>query len=637
MELFVNLHKNQLESSNVPEVYWPTLFNKLTNEILDVGEYFMMAQVIEEDEDGNEIDGVSWKIVVNVDELTTADANSIFLIDHAWTYRADEACRQLRNDRKLLLRMADLMGVCTENCQDDVDDIVEKVFSEMWRFNQTYSIGNDNLGCESASPIWYVMDEFGSRVQHSDSPTVKMVPFCYAPTKTAFTLMWPIQDLKRGDEVTRDCVNMPPNVSSKFRRFLLSPWVPLGEEDDDDDEDKDGDSDEIFNSKFSVHTSLPTIQDHHQDLSSLHRKLKVFTDVEQVCDHLKHPAFSLIDSLEEADIIWTKHYLSDFKSFSEETPNKLINQFPFEMVLTIKNMLYRVCKNDSQTSDGQKTDSDLDLADVTKSPNPDHHEFPNWLAVTFDLRNELAKFIRYFRRREKSALCNYWIVKPYNLSRGLDSHVTGNVNQIVRLLETGPKVACLYIDDPVLLSRKDVGLVKFDLRFIVMLISLQPLKLAVHKKFLIRVANREFSMRNFDEYEQHFTVMNYKPGAKMHIIACEEMEQRFADQYPSFGWNDVLSDIYGMISEMFKRASRLPPPRGIGHCPQSRTIYGVDVMLKWNKRDNRPATIQPVVLECNFGPDNTRFLRSYPTFFDDIFETLFLNSQSNPNITYITC
>ena len=49
---------------------------------------------------------------------------------------------------------------------------------------------------------------------------------------------------------------------------------------------------------------------------------------------------------------------------------------------------------------------------------------------------------------------------------------------------------CKYVSDPVLLERDDVGPVKFDLRFVVMVTSVCPLQLAVHQKFIVRVANK---------------------------------------------------------------------------------------------------------------------------------------------------
>ena len=55
------------------------------------------------------------------------------------------------------------------------------------------------------------------------------------------------------------------------------------------------------------------------------------------------------------------------------------------------------------------------------------------------------------------------------------------------------QVACKYIHDPVLFQRKDLEgepLVKFDIRYIVMLASTKPLKLYAYKVFWLRFANK---------------------------------------------------------------------------------------------------------------------------------------------------
>ena len=44
--------------------------------------------------------------------------------------------------------------------------------------------------------VWYIMDEFGSRIQQSLSPSVAMAVFFYIPTQMGFTVMWPIKDLQ---------------------------------------------------------------------------------------------------------------------------------------------------------------------------------------------------------------------------------------------------------------------------------------------------------------------------------------------------------------------------------------------------------------------------------------------------------
>lgn len=53
---------------------------------------------------------------------------------------------------------------------------------------------------EEKVPVWYVMDEFGSRIQHSDVPSFAAAPFFYAPQQVAYTLLWPLRDLDTGGE-----------------------------------------------------------------------------------------------------------------------------------------------------------------------------------------------------------------------------------------------------------------------------------------------------------------------------------------------------------------------------------------------------------------------------------------------------
>ena len=58
-------------------------------------------------------------------------ALSIFLIDHAWTYRFDKARAQLETTPNLLPRMASLMDLSVEG--KDKDQLIDEVLDEMWR------------------------------------------------------------------------------------------------------------------------------------------------------------------------------------------------------------------------------------------------------------------------------------------------------------------------------------------------------------------------------------------------------------------------------------------------------------------------------------------------------------------------
>lgn len=52
------------------------------------------------------------------------------------------------------------------------------------------------------------------------------------------------------------------------------------------------------------------------------------------------------------------------------------------------------------------------------------------------------------------------------------------------------QVACKYIENPVLFHREDVGHVKFDIRYLVLISSVNPLVLHADKVFWLRFANQ---------------------------------------------------------------------------------------------------------------------------------------------------
>lgn len=80
---------------------------------------------------------------------------------------------------------------------------------------------------------------------------------------------------------------------------------------------------------------------------------------------------------------------------------------------------------------------------------------------------------------------------------------------------------CRYIHDPVLFHRPNVGKVKFDVRYILLLRSVRPLDVLVYNNFWLRFANKPFDLGELDVYEKHFTVMNYKDDAHLEQVLAE--------------------------------------------------------------------------------------------------------------------
>lgn len=77
--------------------------------------------------------------------------------------------------------------------------------------------------------------------------------------------------------------------------------------------------------------------------------------------------------------------MSLVRSFSEDHPAKRINQFPFESVVTIKDLLCIVARR-------MKGEGEADSEEATA---------PSWLPTTYNLKTELPQFVSFFQKREK--------------------------------------------------------------------------------------------------------------------------------------------------------------------------------------------------------------------------------------------
>ena len=604
LQNFLSCHRIQLESSGVPQHYWETLFRKLNEQIFDAGNTFQQLKIESEDESVK----AQWKVVVSREEgVEAVDPNHIYLIDHAWTYKVSEARSHLRVIGGLLERMKGLMGIKDDSTDEEA---VDKVFNEMWKFNQTYTIGSGS-NVEERLPVWYILDEFGSAIQHSSEPTFRAVPFIYVPHQVPYTLLFPIKDVAEGEEVTRDYVEGPV-THPDFRDVLLLPWFPKSFTSEDFRQEE---PDEEYFLKGHTAESLPNDDADYAFKLETRMKLKVYSEYRFVNEYLKHPRFEISSVEDDADVLWYMHHFTDYRELGERNTFAYVNQFPYENVITIKDLLSIASRRNSNDSGGCEFET-LE----TK---------PLWLPATFNLQTELLKFVSYYQRRQEKGLDNHWICKPWNLARGIDIHITSNLNYILRLPFTGPKITQKYIEDPVLYSRPDCGDVKFDIRYVILLKSVKPLVAYAYKNFFLRFSNKPFELRHFDDYEKHFTVMNYTDSALLYRKLCHEFVEEFQHQYPEHKWDDIEGKIFNMLGELLVAATSRDPPRGIAHSPQSRALYAADIMLAWRTDSGGHHVMQPKLLEVNWSPDCQRACEYYPDFYDDVFGLLFLDEEKD--------
>lgn len=571
-EVFLKLHEIQLTSSGVPRHFWPKLLFKLKNQRFDVGNVVRLLKV----ETDPEIDSYQpdW-VLQTCTSINKDGSENVFLIDHAWTFRLPDARAQLNENEKLRTRLSNILNI---NFEENAQNVVDQIIIKMWNILHSYSVKTDIV--EESLPIWYVMDEVGSALMQNCSPNCRVLPFFYVNNSTTYSILFPIENILEDDFLSIDYSEGITDENQ--RKAFLYLWF---KEDLDCSIIPEKPDNEYF---FSGHIkeTLPLLLNFKERKSLNREKLKVFTEYSVIRDFLTDPKFEIIDYEESADVLWyTKH----FKNFLElsKTPQKFVNQYPYEYVITVKDLLSIICRND----------------------NVDNC-WPNWLPITYNLKTESCNFITYYNYRQSKNLDNYWITKPFNLSRGMFQYITNNLNAIIRISQTLPMIVQKYITKPVLFYRPECdGLVKFDIRYVILLKSTNPLKVYIYKKFFLRFANVPFGLTDFDDYEKHFTVMNYNENANLCHMLCDEFIEKFETQYTTFKWKYIENKICSMLHEIMLKATSNPPPQGIAESPQSRALYAADIMLEWSKNNT---DIIPKILEINWTPDCKRACQYYP-------------------------
>ncbi|PIN23098.1 Tubulin-tyrosine ligase-related protein [Handroanthus impetiginosus] len=477
------------------------------------------------------------------------------------------------------------------------ESLIDRVVNAMWLYVMTYRLADEEKIDETS--VWYVMDELGSALRHSDEANFRVSPFLYMPdgkleSSVSYSILWPTKNVQRGDECTRDYlfgIGEDRQRSARLTAWFHTPQNYFIRE-------YEKYSLKLHSKKFSPPPVMPSAT--RSLLRHDKSVLRVYTDIPQVEEFLTRPEFVITAEPKNADIIWTSTQVDEeVKKAVGLNDQHYINQFPFEACLVMKHHLAETV---------QKV-----------------HGAPRWLQPTYNLETHLTQLIGDYYTRESDGVDNLWILKPWNMARTIDTTVTQNLSAIIRLMETGPKICQKYIEHPVLFQGR-----KFDLRYIVLARSINPLEIFLADVFWVRLANNTYSLEkhSFFEYETHFTVMNYR-GTLNHMNTPEFVKK--FEQEHHVQWLDIHLRVKQMIRSVFEAAAAVHPEM---HSPTSRAMYGVDVMLD--------CFYQPKLLEVTYCPDCTRACK-YDTeavtkgggvvkgsdFYNYVFGCLFLNETTH--------
>lgn len=452
---------------------------------------------------------------------------------------------------------------------------IDRVCSIIPRIAGHYRMATEDTLDETS--VWYVMDELGCAILHSDLPNVKVVPFVHQAEggeTVAYSILWPVAPITAGTIVYRDFLNETKDFRSERLSTLyrLPPKVYIG----------------LFYTWLTQATVPPNV---HclapPPLQASQPSFRIWTDLGFFRDTLTDPRFVFDDS-DHPEILWSHgQIIVDGEWQMKLSEDQYINQFPYEGCIVMKSQLANTVQK--------------------------HGSCPAWFPRTYDLTKEVSAFLGDYYFREMQGEDNHWIVKPVGMARGMDTWVTSNVDLVIQLMSTGPKVCQKYLETPLLL-----GGCKFDLRFIVMVQSFEPLRLFVYKRFWVRSANHPFSLvyDQDSDYETHFTVMNYS-AHQLQTIMDTDFITRLQTEH-NLDWATIQPSVYQSFKELFLLAGIAQP--GL-QFERSRALYGVDVMLD---REGKPQ-----VLEVNFCPDCTRATKQFPSFANDVFACLFYGELNN--------
>ena len=526
------------------------------------------------------------------------------------------------------------------------------VHKYMWAINRTYRLVSEEKYDEDA--IYYLNDELGTSINHSDVPNCCLFPIIFAKNNQfkedmiTYSLLWPKKNIKKGDEIFVDylaniseneerssrltCWYKTPNSyfekkfleklknldgvkkENKLQKFendinILINKDKQGEKITEEeiksifnfdlflnDKEKKIKIEDIYTKIRNALSNYNTKKDSSSDyfknnFNSTDKKIKVCSDLSYVRDNLKFDNIELTNDPKEADIVWLNANIFDMLDyngiiFKNEGKYVFINQYPYESIITMKSLLSNLIQNN------------FGINDI--------------LGLSYDMRTELAEIIGNFYYNEEKGYENMWILKPINMSRSMDMLITDNLKEIIRAVETGPKICQKYFCNPFLMNNK-----KFDLRFIIAVKSLLPLELYFYEKmFWIRSANKDYNKESlsFDDYEVHFTVMNYSKFG-MQTIYDKDFIKYLKER--NIEWDPIYQKLRTKVKNVMLMACK--------DCPQminfnSRAIYGLDAML-----DDQ---LEPHIIEINYQPDCTRACKFVPEFYNDIFSTLFFEKDS---------
>ena len=122
---------------------------------------------------------------------------------------------------------------------------------------------------------------------------------------------------------------------------------------------------------------------------------RVYTDIESLLFAELGDGYQMVDTEEEADILWTAGHVKDFSNFQQF---QQISQFPNEWLLTTKvpQFMRRTLVTWYDHRWPMMTSFQIGLMESAKRCRKANQQHPDWFAPTYDLRSEVSHFVAHY-------------------------------------------------------------------------------------------------------------------------------------------------------------------------------------------------------------------------------------------------
>ncbi|KAJ2732537.1 hypothetical protein IW152_003744 [Coemansia sp. BCRC 34962] len=219
-----------------------------------------------------------------------------------------------------------------------------RVSGELWRFFQGYDFmvqGADQSVVKQTN--WYIQDEVGLSVAHSNDPNVCCLPFLYLGAQgqmSPFSILWPIKQISSGDALTRDfCPSWlkdPRQRQGYLQAIFPAPTQPLLDAYLEFTKELEQTAARATRANLST-TPAPIAQA---------KRVFVCEATPQVKEALATAGFEVAATIEEADIVLNDNTASTYA-------DKVTNQHPLNSVFSSTDKTVLALQSVAGTQDWQ--------------------------------------------------------------------------------------------------------------------------------------------------------------------------------------------------------------------------------------------------------------------------------------------